>query len=92
MQSFFDGADALSASINPITYRRNAARGAFIEGKAAPPAHRSIVPGSRFSPQTSVLPSSREPLNFTRKRRILKEQTNLSFGFALSALRSNTEK
>ena len=34
--------------------------------------------------------AGREALKFTWKRRILKQQTNLSFGFA--ALRSNTEK
>jgi hypothetical protein len=34
--------------------------------------------------------AGRGALKFTGKRRILKPQTNLSFGFA--ALRSNTEK
>jgi hypothetical protein len=34
--------------------------------------------------------AGREALKFSRKRRILKPQTNLSFGFAV--LRSNTEK
>jgi hypothetical protein len=33
-----------------------------------------------------------EPLKFTRKRRNLKEQTNLFLGFALNAQRRNTEK
>jgi hypothetical protein len=42
--------------------------------------------------KSSFLPPGWEPLKLTGKRRILMEQTNLSFGFAFSALRSNTEK
>ena len=42
--------------------------------------------------KSRLLPAACPALKFTRKRRILEKQTNLSFGFAFSALRSNTEK
>ena len=42
--------------------------------------------------KSRLLPAGWVALKFTRKRRILEKQTNLSLGFALSALRSNTEK
>jgi hypothetical protein len=38
--------------------------------------------------KSRLLPAGWEALKFTRKRRILIKQTNLSFGFAFSALRS----
>jgi hypothetical protein len=91
-----DEQHALSASINPISYRRNALEAPFLEEKPSDRQYRQAwvdhlrsigmrLPGS----EGVFLGASRRdrtPLKFTPKRRILILQTNLSFGFASTPL------